>query len=993
MSSEAKQFESAYKRLNTEQKTAVDTIEGPVMVIAGPGTGKTQILTLHIANILKKTDTKPENILALTFTESGARAMRERLRSYIGSEAYRVAIHTFHGFSDTLIKTYPDAYTRVVGGRPANEIEKFEAIESILESKDIRLLRPIGNPAFYVPHIIRALSIMKQEYITPDRFAEIIATQEKQLGSVKRVHEKGAHKGKVRGEYQKAEKSLKKNKELLFIYRAYDSFLTEKKLYDFEDMILETITALQDNVDMLRDLQESYQYILADEHQDVNASQNKILDLLASYHEHPNLFVVGDEKQAIYRFQGASLENFLFFEDRYKDTKTIALTENYRSGQEILDAAHSLITSHESPAAALRIPLHAQKEKTAHVSQKEFVHEAVEDDTLVEEVEELLGQGTNGDEIAVIVRTNREVEHYAALLRKKGISVRASADGDILTHPITKSIMTFIDAVCDGGNEAALFRVLHGGHWGLNDKDLFTVLSRRSYDRPLSTLITDSGTLRDIGVSDVDRFLCVGKILNAARTMEKLEPPQRVLEYLLTESGFLRAAAQYNAPEGTRVVRRLYDEIEAMVIAGSVTTLLDVQQSFRLLMEHGLSLNAPYIHTNESAVQVMTTHKSKGLEFQHVFIPHLTDALWGTRKRSEYFKIPLTTKVDEHAFDVYDDERRLLYVAMTRAKSGLHLSSSSENTGGRELSPSRLLAEIDEQYLNFETVRTKDFDPLAALTTAHKVSTIDPALIKHIFLERGLSATALNNYLRSPYDYLYRNVLRIPEIQPLHMQFGSALHSVLERVTKAHTDSGKIPSTKELITYLDRAIGRLPVSKEQFTSLHERALEALTIYLEHIAPSLPKISKEEFRLKVVLETGKKEVPEIPLTGMLDRLDFNEKGSVVRVIDYKSGKPKTRGFIEGTTKDSNGDYKRQLVFYALLLELYEDERYQCREGVLSFVEPDSKGEIHEEAYTITDKEIAELKEEIIGAAREITSGSFLREPCDPEKSAYCEFVKF
>jgi len=336
-------FESAYKSLNKAQRAAVDTIEGPVMVVAGPGTGKTQILTLRIANILKQTQMNPQNILALTFTDAGAKAMRERLHRYIGAEAYQVAIYTFHGFAERLIRDYPDAYTRVIGGRPASDLDKITIVENILEDTQFKLLRPIGNPTYYVKPVLNIIGSLKKEYITPDIFAELLTEQETELMSIEQFHAKGAHKGKERGEYTKCEKSLQKNRELLLLYRQYESLLSEGSLYDFEDMIVETVKALQSNEDMLRDLQETYQYVLADEHQDVNGSQNKILELLCNFHDQPNIFVVGDEKQAIYRFQGASLENFLYFEDMFPNTQRISLTENYRSGQTILDAAHSLI--------------------------------------------------------------------------------------------------------------------------------------------------------------------------------------------------------------------------------------------------------------------------------------------------------------------------------------------------------------------------------------------------------------------------------------------------------------------------------------------------------------------------------------------------------------------------------------------------------------------------------------------------------------------------
>jgi DNA helicase-2/ATP-dependent DNA helicase PcrA len=208
-----------YGRLNAAQREAVDAIEGPVMVIAGPGTGKTQILTLRIANILRNTDTAPGNILALTFTEAGARAMRERLFAYIGAPAYNVEIHTFHEFAGTLIRAYPDAYDRAVGGRPATDLEKVEFIEGILETGGIRLLRPRGNPSFYIPSILGAIALMKREYITPDHLSARIDAQEASLAAMPKFHEKGAHTGKVRSEYQKFEKEILKNRELLCLSR------------------------------------------------------------------------------------------------------------------------------------------------------------------------------------------------------------------------------------------------------------------------------------------------------------------------------------------------------------------------------------------------------------------------------------------------------------------------------------------------------------------------------------------------------------------------------------------------------------------------------------------------------------------------------------------------------------------------------------------------------------------------------------------------------
>ncbi len=994
MSSESESFRQAYASLNAAQKQAVDTIEGPVMVIAGPGTGKTQILTLRIANILLKTDVAPENILAITFTDSGAKAMRERLRRYIGTRAYQVEIHTFHSFAARLIKQYPDAYPTVLGGVPATALQKTQIIETILEDAAHAKLRPVGNPQYYVTPLLRQISELKKEYVTPDRLAEIITSQEEELAALPQYHEKGAHKGKVRGEYTKLEGIIAKNQVLLSVYRQYELLLREEKLFDFEDMITTTVAALEADPDMLLDLQETYQYVLADEHQDVNGAQNKILESLTSYHETPNIFVVGDEKQAIYRFQGASLENFLYFEQVYQNATTIALTENYRSGQSVLDCAHSLVAVEDGPLRDLRVPLTAALVTKATVEERTFSHQAVEDDWLVEAVAASLQSGTDAAEIAVIVRTNREVESLSARLRDAGIAVAASADGDILDHSYTHSILELIAAIAHPADDSALFRVLHGAYWKLQTADLITVLNARRHDMTLHALINDEEHLASLALSDQAAVEHVAHTLKAAREAAGAIAPQRVLERLLQESGFLHWVQQTDPLSGTRVLRRLYDEIEAAVQNGSVKTIADILALLSNHQQYNLPLNAPYIVTNQSAVSVMTAHKAKGLEFSEVFVAHVTDRAWGGSVRRQNFKVPMSRQLADADFDPLDDERRLLYVAMTRAKTALYISCSEMSPDAKELSPSRFLAELDpETIARVETTQAEtDFDPLQKLTqSATNATLLDSALIKTVLTERGFSATALNNYLDSPWTYLYRNVLRYPQTQPLPMQFGTAMHSVLDTAVAIYTKKQSWPSDTVIKQSLEEALNRLPLATNEYTQLLEKGLTAVYPYLDHLKKTIAPESKREFSLRVVLQTGLPELPELPLTGALDRIDFDAGGSALRVIDYKTGKPKSRNVIEGKTQSSNGGYKRQLVFYALLLSLYDDERYHTREGVLSFVEPAKSGVIKEEVFVVTDEEIEALKSELITAVQDLLSGASFTTACDPDVCEYCDLA--
>jgi len=968
-------FNEAYASLNAAQKQAVDTIDGPVMVIAGPGTGKTQILTLRIANILLSTDTAPESILALTFTEAGARNMRTRLRHFVGAEAYRISIHTFHGFAGELIKRYPDAFPRIIGGTVMNDLNQVNLFTTILARDDIKQLRPIGNPTYYLKPLIHTITELKREAVTPDDLAKIITKQEQQLADTEKFHSKGAHAGKVRGEYSTLEKVITKNQELLTVYRQYEALKAAEQQYDFEDMIGETIAALSTHEDMLRDLQEQYQYVLADEHQDVNGAQNQILELLVSYHDRPNIFVVGDEKQAIFRFQGASLENFLYFEDRFPGTVTITLTDNYRSGQTILDAAHLLIAVADGPLKDLRVPLTAAAIEGAEVVQKTFAHEAVELDDLIRSVAAELEAGVPPQEIAIIVRTNQEVERITHALRGAGMSVHPSADSDILRHPAVIEIEHLLQLVVQPTSEAAWFTVLHSSYLGLSRSEVFTILSNRSYDTPLTTLVTHS--------PGVQPFL---NTLETVRTKVLTDSPHRVLAYLLEHSGFLDRLIEADPLEGPRVVRRLYDEIEALVIQGTVTTLQDVAELLRTYRTHQIALTAPYITGIDAAVQVMTAHKSKGLEFSAVFIPHCTDAAWGKKQRRQNFVVPYT-KHHHSEYDPLDDERRLMYVALTRAKTKLVLSYAETDQAGKEHTESRLIGEIDEALVVKPdmTESARAFDPLTAIQST--TSIIEARWIRDLLAERGFSATSLNNVLQSPWDWLYRNALRIPEIQSLPLIRGNVMHEVLEAAVRATT----FPDMTAARELLETALGRQALSASEYTQLHERALASLAIYLPHLESQLTATTKTEQKLRVTFETGLNELPELPLTGMLDRMDIDEAGRLVRVVDYKTGTPKTRNAIEGKTKSDDGGYKRQLIFYALLLELQNDDRYLTREAVLSFVEPDSKGEIREEFFTITDAEITALRDTIITTAQNLIDGSWLKRLPAPGETEYEKYI--
>ncbi len=984
---EEQAYVAAYERLTPKQREAVDTIEGPVMVVAGPGTGKTQILTLRIANILRQTQMQPENILALTFTKSGARAMRERLERFVGATAHRVPIFTFHGLCEKLIREYGEQYTKIVGGKAATDIEVIEIIEGILETPELRLLRPSGAPQLYVKPIRDIISDMKQENVLPDDLARLIGEQEVTLNELPRYHEKGAHKGKERSEYTKLAASLEKQRSLLVAYRLYEATMRDRGRYDYNDMIVETVRVLKENESVRLDLQETYQYILADEHQDVNGAQNEILSLLTSYHDEPNLFVVGDEKQAIYRFQGASLENFLYFEKQYPSTKVIVLTDNFRSTQPILDASHGLIAVAEGPLADYRLPLHAHREAATTLILQSYSHEHYENEAVVAAVQQVLAEGIPPNEVAIIVRSNREVERFATLLSASGIQAEASADRDVLEHPLFFAVIDLLEVIVSPTNELALTRLLTAPYFGIPLSEALNLLSLRSYAEPLSSLLEKA--VHENAGDEKNEVVNFWQCIHDARAKQLLLPPHRLLASVLTESGLMAMAVKQDELLASRLIRRLYDEVEALVINGEAKTLHDVVTVFRRRMEFGLPLVVPFVKDTTEAVQVLTAHKSKGLEFNTVFVPHVTDTAWSGKARPQLFKVPLT-RTAELKLETNEDERRLLYVAMTRAKERLLLSFATTTTDGGGAAASPLLSAPSELIGLVVPEATQLKDMVIATPSTASLATLRPLLLRTL-RDRGLSATALNNCLRNPWDYFYRNVIRLPEVQSLSMQFGTAMHGVLEFATKEKTRSGTMPSFTLLRTRLEQELGRLPLSTTEFSDLFAKGQEVLVAYIPILETNTINIStKEELSIRVSLPTQHPDLPLLTLTGKLDRIDLDTHGQAQAVVDYKTGKPKSRNEIEGKTATSDGGYRRQLAFYSLLLEHYDDDRYRTTKGVLSFIEPDSKGRIHEESFDSGPDERATLRQEIETAVHTIISGEFLLDEQLLAESEYAHF---
>lgn len=986
-------FDKLYQKLNKNQREAVDSIEGPVMVVAGPGTGKTQILALRIANIVRKTDIGPESILALTFTESGVYSMRKRLVSMMGDVGHRVGIFTFHGFASRVIGQFPDHFPFVIGCKNISEIDKIKLIEKIIEDGQFEKIRPFGDKFYYVGPTISAISDLKRENITISKFADLIDKQKKDFDEIEDLyHQKGPHKGKMKGKYSELLKDIDKNVELHLVYSEYQNKLREMKLYDYDDMILSLVSVMENDPDLLLSLQEQYQYVLADEHQDANQSQNKILELLSNFHPNPNIFIVGDEKQAIFTFQGASLDNFLYFQKLYPEAKIIFLEDNYRSTQTILDSAHSLISgSSLSSGGDLRVRLKSNKtEDEKKINLMAFSTPDLEKLFILQDVQDKIKNGIDLDKIAIFFRDNKDALPFVETFSKAGVPFVLESDQNILLDDDIKKLIIIFRAVDSFGDDEALFSFLHIDFLEIDDIDLYklALISAKAKKSFYDVINSDDlflDKIPEISFSKIKE--CILKI----KKWHKFSKNNNILSFfdaVVGDSGLMAHLLSLpNSMAKIELLNALYNNLRTLVSGHPDFSLKNFIEYIDILREKNISINKKKTTiASGGAVHLMTAHKSKGLEFDYVYITGAEDGHWSNRRKHSYFHLPVR---GSDVFDKNEEERKLFYVALTRAKKSITITYAKQNEEGKNVLPSHFLLEIDPGFIDH--IDTSSFEEKNKSRSLVGIS--GPSLpveykntkdyLKNVFVERGITVTALNNYLKCPWRYFYLNLLRIPSVPGRSGFYGTAVHFAL----KNFFDHLKFEEVRKdfLLKEFEKGLSDLPLSKRDFADLLNKGRESLSGYYDFYEGKFYKNTINEMDIAGV---SYDILGDIKLRGKIDKMEILDEDNV-NVVDYKTGKAKSRNEIEGKTKNSDGDYKRQIVFYKILLDKFSSGRYKMVSGELDFVEPDEKGRFKKDKFEILSGDIKDLLSLISNVCGEILELKFWNSRCDDEKCKFCQ----
>ena len=1034
-------FKSVLAKLNPTQMQAVTHTEGPVLAIAGPGTGKTHILTARIGQILLKTDTQAHNILCLTFTDAAVNAMRQRLLDFIGPEAHRVHIYTFHSFCNKVIQENLELFGRHEL-EPLSDLERIEIIRAIIDGLDVEHpLRSKRDIYYYEQHLADLFRRMKAERWSAEFIQKNIANYLELLPSKPEMRYKrkaGIYKkGDLKvAQFQDINKRMIRLEQAIQLFELYEKQLQKRQRYDYEDMILWVIEAFENDDYLLRSYQEQYLYLLVDEFQDTNGSQSTIVQHLVEYWEdNPNLFIVGDDDQSIYEFQGARVKNMTDFYSKYHNNLLlILLKQNYRSSQNILDAAREAIEHNEiriiKKIEGLEInkvlvaanPLVAALKTPVQIVA--YPNRLQEEIALVQRIEALQTQGVALKEIAIIYAKHRQADNLIQLLEKRKIPYQTKRRIDILDLPLVHNLRKLMAYIANEfakpySNEDVFFEFLHYDFVGISPLDASiltawmakrrqTLLRERAYEQ-LPTwrdTIRDRALLESLNLQSVQRLTDFAAFLDhCIYNYNNYSLPQ-LFEQIINQSGLVQFVANHaEKAEMIQVLNTLFEFVKEETARNKRLNLSALLNLFNQMEDNHVGLGLFQLSRIQDGVNLVTAHSAKGLEFEYVFLINGLKDFWEPRNvAGKRFSFP-DTITHSNETDALEAARRLFYVAMTRAKKLLQISYFQYNTADKLQTKARFVDEL-LQAQNPSIVFSEATASLSAewqlvmlsqTAAAPVIPMLDKTVVDALLEGFKLSVSALNSYIYCPLSFYYEYILRVPSLSSVEAAYGTAIHNSLNRIFNIaiNKNNKKLPETAVLLDIFGFEMNnqRIFLSNKVYKDRLELGKRHLTLYY--------KARKAEWDNSLAEATVLTEKPlrnvewkGIPLTGTIDKLLYlpHTHGKRVHIVDYKTGKLQERRLYPPTPKKPfGGIYWRQLIFYKILLENSSLTSYKVHSAEIDYLSPDETGNFPKKMIEFHTKEVNMVKKIIEQTYEKIMNHEF-SEGCGEPNCKWCNFAK-
>lgn len=1053
------EFERRYAKLNVAQKTAVDTIEGPLLVIAGPGSGKTEILAMRAANILKQTDTDPASVLCLTFTESAAANMRSRLASLIGSAAYRVSIHTFHSLGADIIARAPERFFGGASVSPAPETVAVDVMDDILakEPHDSPIVskKPEGGYVYTRP-ILSAIADVKKAGITPEELSLLIDHNERWMEEVRdkaiavlgeRVSKQSAdawgtfarevsalskdlHKdpfpiarmkswiesfadviaaGALAAQQSESTEPIKAAKERLLAkdeegvqrladeyhlpkqrafaraYAAYRSEMIQRGYLDFDDLLMEAIHALERDAGLRADLQERYQYILIDEFQDTNDAQLRLAYLLSdpkSNEERPNIMVVGDDDQAIYKFQGASSSNIFDFQRLYPKCQIVTMTNNYRSSQHVLDISRQVIVQSDKRFEDfVKDVSKIMKAEGIHkdapdtdIRHHRYATDVDEYDAVAKDIAQQIQKGIDPETIAVIARKHDVLTALVPHLVAHNVPIRYKRRADVLQlDPIVQllGIARYLAT-----NDAGLLPdILSYPWWKIERRYLWeTARDAREKKVPFFDAVM---------TSPHDCVRSAGECLVEWRALAAYAPCERVIDAIVgpdidnddapVNMAFKSKFRSYYYDERPRSEHILFlSALRTFVssvrehMKGRRASISDLVLFVDKVVAYGMPLydESPYASA-EKAVTLITAHAVKGLEYEHVYVVDCSDKTWIEGRGHISMRLPINLPVHAEKDDA-SDIARLFYVALTRAQHHLSLSSHKVDSKGKEKQSIRFLVPSDEGALKKLQQRSVEFEPSTephalarTLVQREPLSADEKAILREMLTDYRMSVTHLNTFLdvvdRGPDEFIEKCLLRFPQSKSPDASYGTAIHAAIRARQGEWKRTGAVPSYEWVITQFNVSLGHEKLLPDDFTRLSVKGNDHLTNFLKYA----DKAHADSDYVEKVLFVDGVNGTHARLTGTIDRVIVSDDRIIIK--DVKTGKPFYNWDAKSGYEGKKAwDYSNQLNFYALLVsEHVEFAGKKIEKATLEFADAEKASDIELE-YEIDPSKVARVR---------------------------------
>ena len=971
-------FELDLNKLNKEQKEAVLHKNGPLLVIAGAGTGKTTVITQRIIFLIKEKLAKPEEILALTFTDSAAEEMEERVQQQLPLGYYDLWISTFHSFCERILKEKALEIGISPDFKVLDETSAWILVRQNFDKFSLKYYKPLGRPTRFIRALISHFSRCKDQEIYPEDYLEYAQSLKTNLTDLPENSE------------------VERIKELAEAYHTYQQLLFENNTLDFGDLIIYTLKLFRKRPAVLEEYRKKFKYILVDEFQDTNWAQYELVKLLSAPAN--NLTVTADDDQSIYKFRGASYNNIIQFRKDFPNAKEISLVQNYRSSQNILDIAYKFIQANNPDrleyVSGLSKNLKANTKEKGIIEHLHFKTLEEEAEGVVNKILEILKKDKDcllGD-FAILVRTNESANPFIRALERAEVPYHFLASRGLYSRPVILDVISYFKLLDNYHESSSAFRVLNFPFFDISTEDLMRItyyskVKTKSIYETLKEISLISGISQKTKNTVNFLLALIEKHTRAVRDKAKVS---EIFVDFLEKSGYLKYLSKKEDKESLDFLNLFYKKIKNFEDSAVDPSLKNFMEQLEMEIESGeqgkLEID---LEKSPDVVRIMTIHSAKGLEFKYVFLVNMVDKKFPVVNRGDLIEVPkaLMKEIIPKGEVHLQEERRLCYVGMTRAKRGLFFTSADDYGGTRKKKLSRFLIEMG---FSVDKEKEKPVSPVL-ISKNNKLTESRKQETKALPLPPYLSFSQIAAFKKCPLQYKFAHILKIPaKGQPVY-SFGKTIHRTLYEFVKSFTEQNKLKQ-KELFSFS----GKKTKSKEEnFLSLEDLISIYEKNWIEEWFES-PQQKQEYYKLgrEIIKNFYKKFLKEKPeifeingkpalelsfkiklsdsvlFSGQIDRIDKTKKG--LKIIDYKTGNIKEKLTMEE---------KEQLLIYQIAVEKILGEK----PSELAYYYLEDQKEV---SFLGTEEEKEKEIEEILRIAKEIRESDFA--PTPGWQCKYCDF---